>query len=338
MMTPAERLRRKNEFDGSLTVGTRKFNLGAGRDACVDTRERAIAALVDPGTGLLRAELARERACPLCGKTAATLLFVKQGFRHVRCDECRMIYVNPVLQASAVRASYENEEAWTRVLFNDLQQSLDGKKFRYGLDLIAEHVGAPGRLLDVGCGPGFFLQVARAAGWTVTGVELNQRCVEHVRNLGIPVVDRLIEEANLPDRSYECVTMWDVLEHLIEPNRVLAELWRLLVPGGVLLVQVPNADALVTRLLHERSWTFGGDSHVNFYSPENLRRALVSARFEAVDCETIITELGTINNYLSYDDPYFGDAGPVLDVLRPEFIHDRLLGSKLLAIARTERA
>jgi 2-polyprenyl-3-methyl-5-hydroxy-6-metoxy-1,4-benzoquinol methylase len=337
-MTAEERLRRKNEFDGNLVAGVRQFNIKTRRDRHLDRRAAEAAKFVDPETGLLREELARVRGCPVCGSGEARELFVKAGFRHVKCRACDMVYVNPVLREERLHSFYMDEDSWTKVLMNEAQQELDRKKFAYGLDVIEEHVPERGRLLDVGCGPGVFLEVARERGWRVAGVEFNRWCLERLRGLEIEASDVPLEQAEEEPGSHECVTMFSVLEHIIEPGPMLAAAHRILVAGGVLLIEVPNIDGLASRLLHERSATFGGDSHVNFFNVRTLTRMLGGVGFEVLEAETLLTQLGTIDNYLSYEDPYFGQSERVLDFLTPEYIHGRMLGSRLLVLARARGA
>jgi SAM-dependent methyltransferase len=333
-MTAAERLRRKNEFDGSLVMGARKFNLATGRDAHLRAREVIKAAYLDPGTGKLREELVSRRSCPLCGATDSETVFVKDGFPHVRCAACTMVYVTPVVEQERLHAHYEGETTYTKVLTSGPNIELDRRRFEYALDVLGEHMQVPRKLLDVGCGPGTFLGVARERGWDVAGVEFNARCVTMLRDAGIEVIDRPLEQASLPPESYACIALWDVLEHITEPRPFLATLHRLLPAGGMLMVEVPQFGSLVSRLLHERSNTFAGDSHINFFTATTLRGLLEQQGFELVELETLITELGAIHNYLSFEDPYFGAAAPMIDCITPEFIHQNLMGSRLFAIAR----
>jgi 2-polyprenyl-3-methyl-5-hydroxy-6-metoxy-1,4-benzoquinol methylase len=334
-MTPDERLRRKNEFDGNLVLGVGQFNRQTGRDkhlAGVKAGQRE--QFADPVTGLLRADLSRPRVCPLCSADRPQRLFVKEGFPHNRCAACGMTYVAPVLREERLHSHYLGEDSYTRVLMNEVQMEMDRRKFNYGLDLIESFLPEKGRLLDVGCGPGVFLEVARERGWRVEGLEFNAWCVNRVRGLGIPVFDSPLEQAELAPGAYQCVTLWTVLEHIVEPRSFLESIRRLVAPDGVILILVPNVESLAIRVLHEKAVTFSGDSHVNHFSPATLTRLLESSSFAVVDCETILTEIGTVNNYLNFEDPYFGDGQRVLDVVTPEYIHQRLMGYLLQVIAR----
>jgi 2-polyprenyl-3-methyl-5-hydroxy-6-metoxy-1,4-benzoquinol methylase len=189
-------------------------------------------------------------------------------------------------------------------------------------------------VLDIGTGTGNFVRLAGSRGYETTAMELNLESAETLRSEGIQVIIRQMELADLPSGSFDLISMWEVLEHLAEPGTSLSESRRLLSDGGLLLVMVPNSGSLVTRILHEKSHTFGGHSHLNHFNTGSLRRILEAHRFEIVDMETVITELGTINNFLSFEDPYLGESGPFLPFLTPELIHGNLWGSRLLVLAR----
>jgi 2-polyprenyl-3-methyl-5-hydroxy-6-metoxy-1,4-benzoquinol methylase len=337
-MTPENRLIRKNEFDGNLALGVRQFNLATGRDAHLKERGRMIekAQLLDPSTGLLREELSISRLCPVCGKGESKLIFVKEGFRHLKCSDCGMVYVNPALKEERLHSFYQDEDSYTRVLLNDLQMRMDRKKFNYGLDLVEEYIPRKGRLLDVGCGPGTFLQVAKERGWSVQGLEFNTWCVQRVRKMEIDIIDIPFEKAGLLSNAYRCVTLWNVLEHVLNPGGFLRNIHQLLVHDGVLLILVPNIDSLAIRILHEKSAAFSGDVHINFFNGSTLNQLLEQVGFRVKECETLLTELGTINNYLSFEDPYFGEGSSVLDFLTPEYMHDHKLGYQLLVLGQKE--
>jgi len=206
-MKPEERLRRKNEFDGNLVIGVRQFNLATGRDTHLKRLAEQQTRFVDHATDLLREELSLRCSCPVCGFDEVKLLFIKDGFRHLRCNTCGMVYVNPVLKEELLHSFYQDEDSYTQVKLNELNLSMDRKKFQYGLDLIEEYMPQKGNLLDVGCGPGIFLQEARERDWHICGIEFNSWCVQHLRKMNIEVIDVPIEQAALPHDFYQCVTL-----------------------------------------------------------------------------------------------------------------------------------
>lgn len=331
-MDPKEKLTRKNAFDGSLQMGIRKFMAQTGRDDHVQQVKRRNEYFVDPETGLLKADMAAPRPCPLCGANDSREIFVKDGFSHVACNPCGFMYVSPVAKDHVIDEFYRREKSWAAVLENPTQVEFDRKKFAYGLDVALEHCPPEPRVLDVGCGPGVFIDVARELGLETAGVELNQQNVADMRGRGITVYDKPLDKCGLDEGLFDLIALWEVLEHIIEPRPLLAEIARLLAPGGVVLILVPNRDALVTRLLQARSNTFVV-SHVNFFNADSLSELARGCGLAELLRETMVTELGAIRNYLDFQDPYSGQAeGEKFPWLTPEFIHDNLLGSKLLVL------
>ncbi len=327
-----KKLARKNAFDGSLQMGIRNFMARTGRDEHLKHVERRCKYFMDPKTKRLKAHMAAPRPCPMCEKDNTEEIFVKDGFSHVQCKPCGFMYVSPVARDEVVEEFYRQEKSWAAVLENPTQLDFDRKKFAYGLDAALEFCPSNPRVLDVGCGPGIFIDVARERGLIAAGVELNEQNVADMRARGITIYDKPLENCGLEAGSFDLIALWEVLEHIVEPRPLMAEVARLLAPGGVVLVLVPNRDALVTRLLQARSNTFVV-SHVNFFDADSLDRLAESCGLRELARETILTELGAIRNYLEFQDPYTGQAdGEKFPWLTPGFIHDNLLGSKLLAL------
>jgi 2-polyprenyl-3-methyl-5-hydroxy-6-metoxy-1,4-benzoquinol methylase len=331
-----ERLQRKNEFDGSLVFGTRDFNKRTRRNEHVNHSKRlARDFFIDPQSGLLYNHMAENRDCPICGGKEFDTLFVKDGFCHVKC-RCGFIFVNPTA-SDKYRDKFFRDiyQTWTEVLLTPEEEVIDTCKFNYGLEFIENHIGGnKGLIVDAGAGSGLFLKIARDAGWKVSGVEFNQKAVENIRNLGIEVFDKALEEGIYAPNSVDVVTIWEVLEHINMPDEFIKQIRNILNPGGLLFVCVPNINALVTRILHEEARTFGGHTHVNFFSIGTLSRLLEKHGFEALETDTVISELGTIKNYLSYEDPYGGESSLELDFLTPEYLYKHNLGSRIFMLAR----
>jgi len=335
-MNDDERLQRKNEFDGNLVMGSHLFNTVTKRESHQKKITLRKKTFIDPHTNELKKEIIIKRVCPLCGKDEGSLIFLKEGFPHVRCNSCGMVYVNCLLRKDALNSLYENEDTYSEILTNEVQKKMDRLKFSYFLDLIEEKNPNKGTILDIGCGPGFFLTIAMSRGWSVTGCEFNQSCIPLLKKANISVIDRPIEEANIYPGSFNCVTLFTVLEHIPDPKNLLNEVHKILVKGGFVGILVPNIDALVNRILHEKSPTFSGDVHINLFSSKTMIKMLEETGFEIVECETILTNIGLINNYMNYEDPLFGEGKPIFPFLTPEFIHNTLMGYLLFILAKAK--
>lgn len=140
----------------------------------------------------------------------------------------------------------------------------------------------PGRLLDVGCGAGYFLDAGREAGWEVQGVELSPAAVQVGREqLGLDIFQGTLEQAALQDQAFDILTMFEVLEHLQDPGPVLREAWRVLRPDGLLAVQVPNdLDSYRNRVFGPGNrWWIIPPLHLYYFTASSLTQWLQKSGF-----------------------------------------------------------
>jgi 2-polyprenyl-3-methyl-5-hydroxy-6-metoxy-1,4-benzoquinol methylase len=139
------------------------------------------------------------------------------------------------------------------------------------LSMVLRYMPGKGNLLDVGCASGVFLEQALRGGWRIRGVEPNERLAQKAaERLGAAaVVNRALEEAELPCQSFDAVTLWDVLEHVADPAGVLAKCASLLRPEGVVLAKVPDLDSLTARLMRER-WPLLLPEHLSYFTKKSL--------------------------------------------------------------------
>jgi SAM-dependent methyltransferase len=157
--------------------------------------------------------------------------------------------------------------------------------FRRRLKRLAEMVGRPGRLLDFGCADGCFLELARAAGWDIAGVEIAAQMADAAaRRLGLPIAADL---RDVPEGQFDAVTLWEVVEHLARPVSALHLLRQRLHPGGVLALSTPNVDH--TRVLREPTgWHgFRPPSHVVLFGASAIVEALGRAGFERIEVRRV---------------------------------------------------
>jgi SAM-dependent methyltransferase len=143
-----------------------------------------------------------------------------------------------------------------------------------------------GRLLDLGCGPGFFLDVARSAGWTVQGVEISESASQFAReSLKLDVVNLPIGAQGLPCSNVDLVTMWDVIEHLPDPRGALDAAHRVLRPGGGLVLTTGDVDSVAARLSGERWHLYNLPEHLYFHTERSIRTLAERAGFRAVSVQ-----------------------------------------------------
>lgn len=227
------------------------------------------------------------RACCICGTAEARPLLVDNGVPIGRCCECGFIYCVRIPDERALEAHYA--EAYADAV-DWLQRMSRGRQwiFPAGLAMLKQ-LGARGKLLDVGCSVGLFLQAARKAGFEVAGVELSPAPARFAReHFRLDVHCGTLESAPWGDGAFDVVTLWDVLEHVPDPRATMQQVARVLRPGGSLAIRVPDGEFHLwkTRLL--RPW-FGNrlvwmevPNHLNHFRPRTLRRLLAETGFDVL--------------------------------------------------------
>ena len=194
----------------------------------------------------------------------------------VRCNKCGLMYINPVLDPSIIFKGYSNGSDETFVSQNSGRE----KSFEISLEMIEKYVPAKGRVLDVGTAGGAFLHVAIRRGWEVAGCEPNKwLCQWAGKNYGIQITPGTIFELNYGDGSFDLITLWDVLEHTPDPRKVLMECNRLLKPGGLLIVNLPDIGSWIARLMG-RKWLFLLSVHLYYFNKKTAVRMLDETGFQ----------------------------------------------------------
>jgi SAM-dependent methyltransferase len=129
-------------------------------------------------------------------------------------------------------------------------------------------------LLEIGCGTGVFLDVAREAGWEVSGIEVSSYAVQQARGRGLSVDVCPIESSPLWAATYDCIALWDVIEHLRDPAGVLIQAGQALRPGGILALSTGDITSLSARLSGPGWHLFTVPEHLYFFSPAALEQLL----------------------------------------------------------------
>ena len=160
-----------------------------------------------------------------------------------------------------------------------------------------------GRLVDLGCWVGFLMAEARERGWEPVGVEPSEFASEYARNqLGLDVRRGELFSVELPEHSFQAAVLGDVIEHLIEPDRALERIARLLAPGGVTYFALPDAGSKLARRMGARWWSVI-PTHVQYFTRDSMRTLLERSGWEvlwigtAPKAFTVAYYLGRIGGY-----------------------------------------
>jgi len=344
-----ERLEAKNKFDANLILGAKKFHsitsrIGSNRPLGSNLIPAHAKVVEDTGIGRYkRIDDFWESVenCPVCMGKNKTFCFERLGLRICKCEDCKHRFINPRINYEKVTELYEDDRVAVSISTSSVQQDIDRIKYKYGLDLI-DQIRPPSkeRILDLGCGVGVSLEVAGQMGWEQSvGVDINKSYGETFDNTtkGIQFINSNFDEIDpfVIGDGYDCVTLWNVLEHLYDLDGMMIKLNKILNQNGLLLVLVPNIESLALRLFREKGSTFSWP-HVSHFSIKSLRFLMDKHYFKEEFIETVITEIDNIKSYMSGEHPYhgYGDPDGLFDFITPEYIHRNFLGSRILAIYR----
>lgn len=240
----------------------------------------------DPAAKALRPEFAQHIDCPVCDSPRKELFFEKDWFTFSRCLDCSMVYLDPRLNDRATYEFYNGEwnAIYNETKFDDVAEPspLDDRLNEENLrEIIRFRRSARGNLLEIGSAKGFFLRKAREAGFTVHGLELNERnCERTRRDLGPTILNTDLSSAKFAAETFDVVYMRDVFEHVPNPKTMLKEIARIARPGCVVFVEVPNIRGIIYRLVGARHVCVFGFEHLNYWSAATLGLVLRRCGFE----------------------------------------------------------
>ena len=236
--------------------------------------------------------------CNLCSSNSTRKFMVVKGFNIVKCKKCGLIYVNPRLKERKLHEIYY-KEYFSNQAFNGAKSPFYGYSryleekecikdtFNKRLKIINK-LSRKGRLLDIGCALGFFLELARDNGWDVQGLEISRYAYNYAKNmLKLPVMNKTLEKSRFKSNSFDVVTMFDVIEHLSDPKFTLKEIRRILKPNGLLVITTPNIGSITARILW-KNWeeVRRVREHIYFFSEYTLKKILKSLNFEVLRIES----------------------------------------------------
>lgn len=236
--------------------------------------------------------------CLCNGLSNCAFLCKINGFRAVKCYRCGLVYLNPQPNQEELKEYYigYHNGIGGRSIGDDqrfLSSVGEQKLFQHILGLTSK-LCPRGSLLDVGCSYGHLIKSALKAGYDAYGIEPTEEPFNYARRLfGQRVYQSPLKECNFDEASFDIVTMINVLEHLPSPKNIVTDVYRILRPGGLFVVVVPNLlfcwpivlwSAYITRehRLVSTLALFDTPFHLYFFTPCSLQRLLESSGFKII--------------------------------------------------------
>lgn len=247
--------------------------------------------------------------CDLCGKNQTTPLFTKDDYKHVKCNSCGLIYVNPRLRHSkdnldSFYASNEDPEGLIKSLLHRAYSARRQKIFCAELKKMKRYRES-NRILDIGCSFGGFLYAAKNLGWEAKGIETVYNVGKYGKELyNLDIFLGTLEEAKLEPASFDVIRLNNIIEHIPLPSQFLADVNKLLRKGGLLSVSTPNYDSYSVSICGKEWIYFDGQHHVVLFTPATLEKILDKNGFTTVFLSTKgfhIRVKGNVSHHLAKD-------------------------------------
>lgn len=228
--------------------------------------------------------------CPLCGHEKLERLYDKAGQVVERCFGCTLVFLNPqpacpdeMLYAEPYyRGTCATKAGGQENVLDPDRVERRLESCRGVLEVLEESLGGKGRILDLGCGPGFLLKAAREAGWEVAGAEVSSFAAAHAREqFGIREVRTgSLEEVEFQPASFDVVTLQHVIEHFRDPVAMVERIRVWLKPKGILWIETPDIDSGQARREQAHWAHIKIPEHLFYFNERTLRRLLTDQGFE----------------------------------------------------------
>ena len=155
------------------------------------------------------------------------------------------------------------------------------------MDKIEKQYPDKGSLLDVGAATGSFMTAAKKRGWNVSGVEISDFAAETGRQKGLDIKTGILENCGYEKEYFDIITLWDVFEHISNPQSTLAHIKKILKPGGLIVMNLPDSDSLFARLMGKKWALIIPPEHLHLFSIHNLKILLERNQFSLISKDTI---------------------------------------------------
>lgn len=266
----------------------------------------------------------------------------KNGFDIIECEQCGFTHITPLPTfeelAEVYQHDYYTKEKPLSIERHIADSEWHNLQYSDRYDTFESHLGIDQRrILDVGSGPGFFLQHGKKRDWEVLGIEPSTQACEHSRGLGVPVVQEFLHGGNAESFGlFDAVHASLVIEHISDPKEFIQNIYTLTKPGGLICITAPNDYNPFQRAVRKSKnidpWWLCCPHHINYFTPESLSQLLAKCGFKELLRESTFP----IDLFLLMDEHYIGN-----DELGRECHKKRMIFEKNLAKAElnsTKRA
>jgi 2-polyprenyl-3-methyl-5-hydroxy-6-metoxy-1,4-benzoquinol methylase len=217
--------------------------------------------------------------CLVCDHSKLNVMNGYEKVFLVKCSNCGFVFSERIPSNEELNIYYSNYGS------NFYCSDLTIKRYNEILDKM-EPFRQTGRLLDIGCGIGFFLDEAKKRGWEVYGTEYSERLIGLLREKGITIHEGQLNSENYQKGFFDVVTSFEVIEHINNPTSELKQIATLLRKGGLVYLTTPNFNSLLRRRLKIQYNVIKYPEHLSYYTPKSLSRLFQLNGFKKMKVET----------------------------------------------------
>lgn len=217
--------------------------------------------------------------CLICNSTQLKPLEAYTATHLVKCSACGFVFAQKIPTEQELIAYYDGYGR------NDYLSPITIKRYNELLDQM-EPFRKTNKLLDVGCGIGYFLEVAKERGWEVYGTEYTDRAIEICEGKGITMQQGKLDPSKFEAESFDIITSFEVLEHINNPIEEINNFYQLLRKGGLVYLTTPNFNSLLRYRLKERYDVITYPEHLSYFTPSTLKKLFTQCGFRKLKIQT----------------------------------------------------
>ena len=223
--------------------------------------------------------------CPWCGSDKAQInlwlkddFLSKEDFHICECLNCGLLYTMPRPSKEKIGEYYKSEEYYShqenkKGFIPRLYENVKKVNLKHKYELATNGL-TTGKLLDIGCGVGDFLHTAEAHGWQCTGVEPSEEAKAIARQRTQAKLMSSEDQEQLPDASFDVITMWHVLEHVDDLRWQVTQLQRLIKPNGRIVIALPNYKSYDGQFYKEHWAAYDVPRHLSHFNRTTIAKIL----------------------------------------------------------------
>jgi SAM-dependent methyltransferase len=231
--------------------------------------------------------------CPVCEKDRFSLFLkvedyflTREDFSIQQCDACGFRFINPRPAITEIGSYYQSDEyishdAKKADFLSRIYKIARVFSIKSKYKIVSKHAKT-GKILDIGCGTGEFLNFCKSKGFEIAGVEPNEKARSHASQVNQVTVHEKLTDLAITTGRFNCITMWHVLEHVHDLNETIELVKRLLAPGGIFIVAVPNSNSWDAKK-YGRFWAaYDVPRHLYHFFSGTMNRLVTKHGFEII--------------------------------------------------------